>query len=141
MTQWYEHTGLSFLLLIHDFDHGLLSTILLSNLSSLSYAKRFTNKLGNRTHMPVVHESISLKASLQFLVRARPRCTQAGSPGQIKADSQCWCIVVLFLFPSFSEAALASETANACFNILPRPRHGFVSKLSTSLSSLLNKMG
>ena len=39
-----------------------------------------------------------------------PRRTQAGSPGQIKADSQCWCLVLLFLFPSFSEAALSSET-------------------------------
>ena len=44
------------------------------------------------------------------LVRALQWCTQAGSPGQIKADSQCWCLVLLFLFPSFSEAALSSET-------------------------------
>ena len=36
MTQWYEHTGLSFLLLIHDFDCRKLSTMLLSN--SPSYA-------------------------------------------------------------------------------------------------------
>ena len=36
VTQWYEHTGLSFLLLIHDFDHRILSTISLSNLSPLS---------------------------------------------------------------------------------------------------------
>ena len=59
-----------------------------------------------------------LQASLQFLVQALPLCTQAGSPGQIKADLQCWCLVtvVVFQFPFFSEAALASETVNACFN-------------------------
>ena len=45
------------------------------------------------------------------LVRARLRCTQAESPGQIKTGSQCLCLVLLFLFPYFSEAVHASETA------------------------------
>ena len=61
MTQWYEHTGLSFLLLIHDFDHRILSTISLSNLSPLSYAKRFTNKLGNHARIASDRMSISSK--------------------------------------------------------------------------------
>ena len=116
MTQWYDHTGLSFLHLIHEFDCRILSTMLLSNLYSPSYTKRFSNKLGKCVRISfTVHAYLTTYSSIPC-----PLCTQAGSPGQIKADLlhhlQCWCLVLLFLFPSFSEAAHVSETTKACFN-------------------------
>ena len=51
-------------------------------------------------------------------------CTQAGYPWQIKPGLQCLCFVLLFLFPHFSKAVHASETANACFNTFRLPLWG-----------------
>ena len=136
-------SGLRFLPLSHDLDYRILSIMLLSNLSSLSNTTRFSIKPGNCARLAYGPRNPFPKASLLFFVRARLWCTQAESPSQIKPGSQCLYLVLLFLFPSFSKAVHASETANACFlgNILPRPRHGFESKLPISLSSLLSKMG
>ena len=135
-------------ILIHDFECRILSTMLLSNLSSPFYAKLLSIKLSDQETVSVVlmvHTAFSSESLFNFLFAswALQRCMQAGPSGQIKPGLQCQCLVLLFLFPSFSKAVHASETANACFlgNILPRQRHGFESKLPISLSSLLSKMG
>ena len=106
--QWYdsEHTGLSCLLLIHDFDCRILSTICYLIYLLLPMQSGFQTNWESASVFPLRSTHILANDSSVPC----PRRTQAGSPGQIKADSQCWCLVLLFLFPSFSEAALSSET-------------------------------